>query len=151
MRADYKMNCYDENGKLLASAYVSRNVVADAIRNARNNSEYYGRSYRAAAYAYDFGANPNTVYSKVVFTPVRRHSLNGKRTAVLEQTESPVGMHLAMSPVTQGYILLFGRDVTSASVIQRYNTRDEAVSDLRHKGLIVDSRGRVRLAETGDE
>lgn len=150
MKTDYQMKCYDRQGKLLASPYVSRKAVADAIRNARNNSEYYGRSYRCAAYAYDFGANPNTVYSKVVFTPVRRNSLSGKRTAVLDQTEAPVGMHLAMSPITQGYMLLFGRDVTSASVIERYETRQEAVIDLRYKGLVVDRKGRVRLAETGD-
>lgn len=150
MKTDYQMKCYNEQSNLLASLYVSRKVVADAIRNARNNGEYYGRSYRCAAYAYDFGPNPSTVYSKIVFTPVRRHSLSGKRTAVAEQTESPVGMHLAMSPITQGYMLLFGRDVSSASVIERYETREEAVTDLRYKGLIVERKGRVRLAETGD-
>ncbi len=150
MKTDYQMKCYDEKGEQVASVYVSRKDVADAIRNAQKNGEYYGRSYRADAYAYDFGANPNTIYSKVVFAPVRRHSLSGKRTAVAEQTEAPVGMHLAMSPVTQGYMLLFGCDVSSASVIERYETREEAVTDLRYKGLIVERKGRVRLAETGD-
>lgn len=67
-----------------------------------------------------------------------------------QQAESPTVMHLKWSPVTQGYMLLFGRDATSASIVERYETQGEAIVDLRYKGLVVDHKGRVRLAKAGE-
>ena len=114
MKTDYQMKCYDEQHKLLASAYVSRKVVADAIRNARNNGEYYGRSYRCGAYAYDFGANPSTVYSKVVFTPVRRNSLSGKRTENEAVVRDAVKLMRDRKPLFQARhgVSLFGSEAS---------------------------------------